>query len=358
MKRRTVLIAAPVAVLLSGTAAFAAWTASSSNGSGAAKATSMPAGNKPAASVSGRDVTVSWSASQIGGTAVSGYTVKRYAGSTAQTVNASCNTNQSGLTCTETGITPGTYTYTVTPLEGTITNSSHWTGTESSKSDPVTVGSPTFAGTSPTSVTSLPQAITGTLSNFVDNQALTFHLDSASGTTLSGTPAAVSSTGTASVSVMLPAGTPNGNHTIYAVTANGESAASATINLNLPAAGLALGTISTDTTPSMSCTGSPGAVTCASTGEANSSGNVLTATLTLTDSTGATFTNTSGSPITIDLSATGKGSVSPATLTVNNNASATSASFTATRDNGSGKTLTVTATIHGTTKQITFTLSS
>ena len=126
-------------------------------------------------------------------------------------------------------------------------------------------------------------------------------------------------------------------------------------------AGIKLTSITTNTTPAVSCSGPSGAVVCTSTGQGNSSGNVLTAKLTLIDASGAVITNTTGSPITIDLVRTGDGSVSPSgasVLSIAAGASETSASFTLDRANGNNKTVVLTATIHGTTQTLTVTLSS
>lgn len=131
-------------------------------------------------------------------------------------------------------------------------------------------------------------------------------------------------------------------------------------------AGIALSNITTAPSPALDCTGGTVAArTCSSTGEATNAGNVLTANIQLVNSSGAAFTNTSGSAITIDLSiptgphATGgDGTLSTASLTVNNNSSSSSGQFTLTRSSGSQKSAVVTATIHGTSKTLTITMSS
>jgi len=87
--------------------------------------------------------------------------------------------------------------------------------------------------------------------------------------------------------------------------------------------GLRQGT--TNTTPAVSCTGSVGAVTCSSTSEPNSSGNVLTAKLQIEDQYGNMVTNTGGT-INIDIATSGNGSVVPtgtSALSVINSASTT-----------------------------------
>jgi hypothetical protein len=125
-------------------------------------------------------------------------------------------------------------------------------------------------------------------------------------------------------------------------------------------AGIVLSSITTDPVPAVSCSGSIGAITCSSTGEPTSSGNVLVARFTLNDQYGNAVTNSGGS-IGIDLATSGSGSVSPSgssALSVATGSAETSASFTLTRNNGKNKTVTMTATVNGTTQTLTVTLSS
>jgi hypothetical protein len=124
--------------------------------------------------------------------------------------------------------------------------------------------------------------------------------------------------------------------------------------------GIALTTPTVNTSPAISCSGSVGAITCSSTGEANNSGNVLTASFVLEDLFGNPVTN-SGTAIGIDLSISGTGTVSPAAGINALNIAAgqqTSSSFTLTRGTGNNHTVILTATVDGTTQTITVTLSS
>jgi hypothetical protein len=126
-------------------------------------------------------------------------------------------------------------------------------------------------------------------------------------------------------------------------------------------AGIVLSSITTSPVPALSCSGSIGAITCSSTDEAPSSGQILVAMVTLYDQYGNVTTNAGGSSIGIDLATSGQGSVSPSgadALSVAVGSSETSASFTLTRSNGNNKTVTMTATVHGTTQTLTVTLSS
>jgi hypothetical protein len=134
MRRFVVPLVLVVAVAFPGGAA-AAWRLLAS-GSGSAKAKTLGSGNLPTASVSGRKVTLAWTASTYtsGGT-VAAYVVKRYQAVTgvAQTVGAACSGTISALTCTENNVPTGSWRYTVTPAAG------NWRGTESPKTGAVTV---------------------------------------------------------------------------------------------------------------------------------------------------------------------------------------------------------------------------
>ncbi|MGH2967119.1 MAG: hypothetical protein ACRDMH_17310, partial [Solirubrobacterales bacterium] len=217
--RRWVLIPAIVATVLwtCGTAAANWQAAGSGSAYGAAKA--MPAGNTPAASVSGRNVSLSWSASS-GAVPVDGYIVRRYdTSSNQQSVGSACSGTVSGTSCTEQGVAPGDWKYTVTPTHA------NWRGPESPKSGTVTVGAAALTLDS-SSVASLPSTVTGQITNFKTGQTVSFRLDDPStGTVLSGsiTPSSVPGDGTASVSVTIPAGTANGSHTVYAIGDQGDT---------------------------------------------------------------------------------------------------------------------------------------
>jgi hypothetical protein len=132
--RCLLLLLATAAIGFPGGAA-AGWTLAAS-GSGAAKAKTLGSGNAPSASVSAHKVTVSWTASSYttGGT-VAGYTVRRYNTSTGvgQAAANGCSGTISVLTCSESGVSAGSWQYTVTPAAG------NWRGGESAKSAVVAV---------------------------------------------------------------------------------------------------------------------------------------------------------------------------------------------------------------------------
>jgi hypothetical protein len=207
--------------------AFASWNAANP-GNGYSKATSMPTGNQPAGSVTGRNVTVTWSGSTILGSPVSGYTVARYTtGGVLQAIGASCTGTISALTCTEAATPAGTWKYGITPKQG------QWLGAEGTRSANVTVAAATLTFTSSTTVYSLPASLNGNLSGYATGETLTFRLDNPStGTVLTGStvPSPIQTAGTATFSVTIPAGTSFGAHTVYGVGSLGTQA-SAGINV-------------------------------------------------------------------------------------------------------------------------------
>ena len=128
------MIAIAAALLVVPTAS-AAWSRSAIGG-GAAQAKALGTGNIPTATVSGKKVTVTWSASTFSnGGNVPGYVVRRYNASTGvlQTIGASCTGTVAALTCIERNTPAGGWNYTVTPAVA------NWRGSESAKSPIVTV---------------------------------------------------------------------------------------------------------------------------------------------------------------------------------------------------------------------------
>jgi hypothetical protein len=218
----TVLLLASLAVLGLPASAAANWQPPGT-GSAFSRAGAMAGGNTPTASASGRNVTVSWSASG-GAVPVDGYRLSRYdSGNQAHSPGSACSGTVSGLVCKEIGVAPGQWTYTVTPVR------SNWRGGESSKSAPVTVAAPSLA-LSPGVVNALPATLTGQIAGFVEGQTVSFRLDDpASGQVLFGSilPTPVQASGAASVTVTVPAGTPDGSHTIYAIGSQGDVAGTA-----------------------------------------------------------------------------------------------------------------------------------
>ncbi len=227
MKRRVhlaVALAVTVLVAAGPGVAVAAWVGAGS-GSAWTRAASAPTGSAPSGSVTGRNVTVSWTAARFpDSTAVNGYTVRRFGtGHVAQAVGASCSGTINALTCTEAAVPPGSWTYAVTPKQAL------WTGPESADSASITVGSPSLT-LAPAALTTLPTTLTGTVANFITGETITFRLDNPStGTVLSGsvTSSPIPTSGGSAVSVTVPVLTTAGAHTIYAVGSLGSQASMA-----------------------------------------------------------------------------------------------------------------------------------
>lgn len=132
---RSIAIGIVAAVLVVVPTASAAWSPRAL-GSGASRARALGAGNIPTATVSGKKVTVTWSASTFtSGGNVPGYVVRRYNATTGalQTIGANCTGILTALTCTENSTPAGTWRYTVTPA------AANWRGGESGKSGTATV---------------------------------------------------------------------------------------------------------------------------------------------------------------------------------------------------------------------------
>ena len=210
-------------------AAYAAWSGSGTV-SGQVQAATMPTGAAPTVSVAGHSVTVTWTGGTLLGQSVTGYTVKRYnAAGDAQTVGSGCSGTITTLSCTESTVPAGSWTYTVTP------SLYSWLGTESAQSSAATIQTPAVSITPATTLTSLPATVSASLTGYTAGQTVTFKLDSATGTTLTSTlsPASIGANGAATASITLPAGTAQGAHTIYAVGSQGDSA-TATLTVNRP----------------------------------------------------------------------------------------------------------------------------
>ena len=220
----------PLTLLLSllAGAAWAFWSAGSvPGGNGSATASSVNQGSTPTATASGRTVTVSWPATTLSnGTAVSGYTIKRYdaATLTTQTVLAGCSGTLTTTTCAETNLPPGQWVYSVTPRIAT-----NWRGPESVKSVAVTVAPPVLSFAS--SIVRPTTSLSGTAAGFLGGETVRYRLDSVTGTELTGTlagnatPATVPGSGEGTVSVTIPSGTTEGAHTVYAVASpSGDTA--------------------------------------------------------------------------------------------------------------------------------------
>lgn len=221
MKCRGIAAAAAALVLLIPAGADGAWSAAEHSGAGFASARTMATPAAPAASVSGRNVTVSWTA-PAAGPPPSSYVVRRYDATSGaqQTIGSGCSGAQPGLSCTEAAVPPGSWRYAVAAVRA------GWQGGESQRSAAVAVAAPALS-LAPTTITSLPATLNGGITGFATGQTILARLDDpGSGQLLSGamSPTTVPLNGAASGSVTLPATVANGPHTIYAIGSDGDVA--------------------------------------------------------------------------------------------------------------------------------------
>ncbi|BCJ66464.1 hypothetical protein [Polymorphospora rubra] len=150
-------IATGAAVLAGSATALAAWVVTSEPTTLSTTAVTLSPGNRPEVTVAGGTVTVRWAPSQIvAGHDVSGYRITRYDRTGgAQPARGVCEEIVTGSNCTDAAVPPGTWTYTVRPVQA------NWTGPESGRSHPVTIAAPGpdgGPGPSPVPVPSGPPA--------------------------------------------------------------------------------------------------------------------------------------------------------------------------------------------------------
>src|SRR5256885_7784525 len=154
---RPILLGAAAAAVLGGAIVAYAFFTATGSGSSSASASTVGTGQQPTTSASGSSVTVSWGqATLANGTPVAAYSVKRYdANGAAHTVGAGCSGTLAALTCTETSVPSGTWTYSDTPLQNS------WHGAESPKSAQVVVSNATQTATTTSVASSVTPSVFG-----------------------------------------------------------------------------------------------------------------------------------------------------------------------------------------------------
>jgi hypothetical protein len=96
----------------------------------------MPNGSAPSGAASGTSVTLTWTGVDLSsGPSVADYVIKRYnaANGTPVAVGSGCSGVVTATSCTEIGVSAGSWFYTVTPVQF------NWSGGASSDSAAVTV---------------------------------------------------------------------------------------------------------------------------------------------------------------------------------------------------------------------------
>lgn len=222
-RRRLIYVVLTVAA--AGGAAATAYVLADGTGGVQASSDAVPTATAPTPAAAGRDVTLTWRPSRFSdGTVVTGYVASRYARnaktSTRQFPCAGTVNPAGSVTCTDVGVAPGSWTYTVATSDG------GWSGVESAQSAVVTIGTPTL--TTPSSITAgTPTTVTA--SNFLDNETVTVHLGSAAGSIVG---SGIVSAGTPlSIVVTLPSGTPGGNSSLVAVASPSGDTATAAVKV-------------------------------------------------------------------------------------------------------------------------------
>ena len=216
-------------------AAFAYWSAAGSGGA-TAKATTASTGAQPTATVSGRDVTLSWGAA----TNATSYTVARAnvaPQSLSTTVNGTCAGGPTGTSCTDTslvesGASATNWTYIDTP------QLHNWNGTTSPASAQVTVPAPTQSITT-NSFTVAGGTTSATVSNYFDNEVVSYCIDNDLTTTCPSADKAVPATvtvpatgGTLTTSTLtIPSGLSVGTHTLFAKGSLGSNPAGVSFSI-------------------------------------------------------------------------------------------------------------------------------
>jgi len=108
-------LCAVLVLSLVGGVAWAFWTIDAEpGGGGASAAATVNQGATPSVSVSGRSVTVDWTATTLSnGDPVTGYLVQRYDATTLaqQTIGSSCQGTIATTACTETRVPAGQWVY-------------------------------------------------------------------------------------------------------------------------------------------------------------------------------------------------------------------------------------------------------
>jgi hypothetical protein len=363
------------ALVFSGMALAYFTSVGSGSGTGGSATLSAPA--ITSATPGAGAVALSWSSVTPPGSGAVTYYVTR----DGATPGGDCPTAaspSSATSCTDSGVSIGTHSYTVTALWRT------WTATSSAASATVAFGPASHfvlsaatttpvAGAADNLTITAKDASNNTVLTYAGSHSLTFGGAAAVGgnnptvTDSSGTPInfGTATTITFSSGVASVSGSSNGVMTLYKaetasiVVTDGSISNGSGLSVTVSAAaqaGIILSGITTNPSPPLTCSGAVGAISCISSGEPALSGNQLVARFTLADGYQNPVTNTTGGPLTISLSATGNGSVTPSSLSVANGSSQTSATFTLTRTTGTGKSVTMTASLGSQT--LTATLSS
>lgn len=331
-------------VIASATAAWA-YLSASSTGSALATAGTVTRGRTPTATVSGRDVTLSWPSSTLSnGTPVREYIITKtnVPGSLAATLTTSCAGTVSLTSCADKGLAENgasetTWTYTVTP------DFDQWKGAPS-PGVTVTVPGPALS-LKTTSFTTGGGTTAATVKNYFDTETVYFCVTADLATTCpsadrAGTATVPASGGTTTKTITIPRGLPSGTHTLYAKGSDGSNPTGVSISVTDPPsvpptvtptsiAGISLVTTTLGGGTISCVTAHRTHVTCIATGVSSPGVDTKVA---LVNATGTPVANATGATITVaahpSTATTPIGTVTPTSATIAAGQSATSKSFT------------------------------
>lgn len=202
--------------------AFGYFLTSDSSSPAQAVAGSIGAGQQPSASVSGRDVSLTWGSASHAAT----YAIARtntVPGSLGGSLGGTCSSSVSGTSCTDSGVPENgtsstTWSYTDTP---TLFS---WQGTISTARS-VTIPGPSLSLVS-SAFTADGGATTASVASFFDGEGVTFCVDASvscpAGQTVGSTTIPASGGAASGVAITIPAGMSVGNHTVYAIGSAGS----------------------------------------------------------------------------------------------------------------------------------------
>ena len=216
-----------LAALAAATTASGYWTGygASLQGTGAGGAATVSNGAAPTVSPAGvASAVLTWGSSTLSnGLPVDGYRVTRYdsASGAAQVMGSGCGGVVSTESCTETGLSPGTWRYTVTPMFA-----SHWAGAESTKSGAISIGAATLSLDDSLFGAPLPAETTGTAAGFQPGESVAYSVGGVSST---GSPTTADASGAVTITALTIPALADGPHTVRLTGATSGLVAAAAV---------------------------------------------------------------------------------------------------------------------------------
>ena len=232
MPRRRYLILLVFVILAIGGSASAGWAywtgyGQAVRGPGVGGAATVNRGAVPTASnAGGTSATIRWGASTLSNSVpVTAYLVRRYNYDTGaeHAVGTGCSGRLTARMCTDTGMAPGAWRYTVTPIVG-----DSWAGVESSRSGAVAVSTAVLSLGRSLFPAPLPAQTTGTVSGLAPGEPITYSVDTAH-TPVAGTPANVDASGHATITALTIPALADGPHTVHVTGSTSAAEADAGI---------------------------------------------------------------------------------------------------------------------------------